>query len=393
MSRRDPLIDLLRAGALLVVVAWHWVFTTIRWTSSGPRVGNPVAVTPGLWLLTWVLQIMPAFFMIGGFLHSTNDLPATSFWAKRLQRLVVPVLPLLIPAGALAAWYSAIGRHDLVKGVILVISPMWFLATYVICVLFAPVAQRLHRSIGPWAVALGLVIVATIDHVRIGLGLGGALTGALAFVSVWLTVHQMGYSMGQVLSTTKRNQIRLAGLGYTLLGIAAAVFPYPAAMVGLDGHKLSNMGPPTLMVVLLAIGQLGLIGLCSQPLRAFASRRQGLLRAMGNWSMTVYAWHLCAYAVFWWLLLRFGYRVGATVDTQWWLQRPVWFIGPLALAVPICRLTRRFDRSSNTRSVEVERLQTHLITNRLDRRVRQGTSLPVRSIDHQGVARDEARVR
>ena len=27
---RDPVIDLVRAGALVVVVAWHWAFTTLR---------------------------------------------------------------------------------------------------------------------------------------------------------------------------------------------------------------------------------------------------------------------------------------------------------------------------------------------------------------------------
>ncbi len=57
---RDALLDLVRASALLVVVLWHWIFTSVRWSHDGPHVGNPVAVTPGMWLLTWLLQIMPA---------------------------------------------------------------------------------------------------------------------------------------------------------------------------------------------------------------------------------------------------------------------------------------------------------------------------------------------
>ena len=28
---------------------------------------NVVGVTRGLWLLTWVLQVMPLFFFVGGF--------------------------------------------------------------------------------------------------------------------------------------------------------------------------------------------------------------------------------------------------------------------------------------------------------------------------------------
>ena len=58
---RDLLIDLARAGALGIVVLWHWVFTTIRFGADGPHVGNPVGVTPGMWLVTWFLQPMPIF--------------------------------------------------------------------------------------------------------------------------------------------------------------------------------------------------------------------------------------------------------------------------------------------------------------------------------------------
>lgn len=399
MSERDPLIDLIRAGALFVVVLWHWVFTTIRWTDTGPVVGNPVAVTPGMWTLTWVLQIMPAFFMIGGHLHSTNTLPARVFWSKRIKRLVLPVLPLLTPAALLSIWLWSIGRYDLLRGVILVISPMWFLATYVICVIFAPLAKRLDRSLGPWAVAPGLLVVGTIDHLRIALGHGGVLTGALAFMAVWLTVHQIGFSLGRTLRSSRRNQLAVMLTGYGLLGLAAAVLPYPAAMVGLDGHELSNMGPPTIMVVLLAIGQLGLIAVCSDQLRSFARHHQSLLARMGGWSMTVFAWHLAAYAIFWALLVRVGVPVLSTVSGSWWAQRPLWLVGPMSIALPVCGLARRFDRVGSTgmttrgRSGEGERLEAHLVPNGLDLRVGQRSALPVGTVDHERVAGDEAGVR
>lgn len=388
MSRRDPLIDLLRAGSLLVVVVWHWVFTTIRWTGSGPRVGNPVAVTPGMWLATWFLQIMPAFFMIGGFLHSTNRLPARAFWSKRLRRLVLPVLPLLVPAAVVSFLLWSTGRNDLLGGVLLVVSPMWFLATYVVCVLFAPLAQRLHRAMGSAAVFAGVLAVASVDLLRIGLGHGGVVTGALAFTTVWLTVHQLGYSMGAVLGGGRRRAARLAIAGYGMLGVAAALLPYPAAMVGLDGHELSNMGPPTVMVVFLAIGQLGLIGVLSRPLRSFADGHKRLLTTMGDWSMTVYAWHLVAYAAFWAVLVHRGFTVDHQPDLNWWTQRPLWLMGPAVFAVPICAVTRRFD----TTSVEVERIQPHLFTDRQYRRVGQRPTLPVGPVHDERVPRDERRV-
>lgn len=349
---RDPFIDLVRAGALFVVVIWHWVFTSIRWAADGPHVGNPVASTPGMWTITWILQVMPAFFIVGGFLHSTTlsgpDRPsARTFWVNRTKRLLLPVAPLLLIAATLIAAFTVTGRNDLVRGVILVISPMWFLATYLVCIAVAPVAQRLHDRFGLGAVAGGLAAALVIDWLRIGAGIGGALTGALAFVTVWGTVHQLGFSLGALRRASRRAQITTAAVGYSLLGLAAALFAYPAAMVGLDGHKLSNMGPPTAMVVFLAIGQLGLLCLAAPALTRFAKANEALLTKAGEWSMTVYAWHLCAYALFWYVIVRMGVHIDSVIDARWWSQRPVWLLGPLAFAIPVCRFTRRFDRSSS----------------------------------------------
>src|SRR5579864_6012542 len=67
-SSRDRYMDGLRALSLLVVVAWHWVFTVISW-HHGPHAGNPIGSAPGLWALTWGLQVMPLFFFVGGFAH------------------------------------------------------------------------------------------------------------------------------------------------------------------------------------------------------------------------------------------------------------------------------------------------------------------------------------
>ncbi|HRE00934.1 MAG TPA: hypothetical protein PLV68_06515, partial [Ilumatobacteraceae bacterium] len=39
---RDPYVDFLRAFSLLVVVAWHWVFTIIIWRDDGPHATNPI---------------------------------------------------------------------------------------------------------------------------------------------------------------------------------------------------------------------------------------------------------------------------------------------------------------------------------------------------------------
>lgn len=340
-AERDLLLDLVRTGALAVVVLWHWVFTSVRWADDGPHVGNPVASTPGLWLLTWVLQVMPAFFVVGGALHARDRSPARQFWAKRVRRLLVPVLPLLALAGvaAGAAWIA--GRPDLVRVVVLVISPMWFLATYLVCIALAPLARRAHARHGVRVVVAGLAAAAAVDVVRIGAGQGGPLTGAAAFCVVWATVHQLGFSFDALRRAPRRVQACVAVGGYAALAAVAWLGPYPAAMVGLDGHHLSNMGPPTVMVVLLGIAQVGLLAWCAPALERLAARSRRVLALAGDWTMTVYAWHLSAYVVFWALAALWGLEVSARIDSSWWTQRPIWLIGPLLVAVPWCRSVRR----------------------------------------------------
>ncbi|MHB1139758.1 MAG: acyltransferase family protein [Microthrixaceae bacterium] len=342
-GERDPLLDLVRTAALGVVVVWHWVFTSVRWASDGPHVGNPVAATPGLWVLTWVLQVMPAFFVVGGALHARDRAPAQEFWRRRARRLVVPVLPLLGLAGAAALVAHLAGREDLVRAVLLVVSPMWFLATYLVCIAVTPLARRWHDRYGIGVVAVGLVAAGAVDAARIGGGIGGAVTGVLAFCIVWSTVHQLGFSFERLRAASRRTQIAVTCGGYGALALLAWLGPHPTAMVGLDGHRLSNMGPPTVMVVLLAIGQLGLLAWSAPLLTRWATHRRRALRTAGAWSMTVYAWHLGAYVAFWALAAALGLEVTAGLAAGWWAQRPLWLVGPLVLAVPLCRAVRRLD--------------------------------------------------
>ena len=66
-TTRDRTVDLLRAGAIAVVVLWHWVFSVTHWTGdSRLTMPNPIGNIPGLWLATWLLQVMPLFFVVGG---------------------------------------------------------------------------------------------------------------------------------------------------------------------------------------------------------------------------------------------------------------------------------------------------------------------------------------
>ncbi len=265
---------MVRTGALAVVVLWHWVFHTVRWTDGGPRVGNPVSVTPGMWLLTWFLQVMPAFFIIGGTLHSRGAGPALAFWQTRLRRLLVPVLPLLGLAAVTGAAALSVGRPDIARIVVLVISPLWFLIVYVLCVLATPAARWAHARVGLGAAAALAAGAVAVDVLRIGHGIGGNATGAAAFVCVWLAVHQLGFHFSRLRAASTRTQVAVTLGGFAAMAVLATVGPYPAAMVGVDGAELSNLGPPTVMVVCLAVAQLGLLSLLAPSIARLGDRHR-----------------------------------------------------------------------------------------------------------------------
>lgn len=341
---RDRVLDLLRVGALGIVVVWHWVFTTIH-LDGGPRVGNPVGVMPGLWLLTWFLQPMPVFFAVGGLLHalSYRGRP-TTFWRRRVQRLLVPALPLLGLAAVGIAGAMLAGRGDVVRAVVLLISPLWFLAVYLVLVALAPVAVVAHRT-WPWAslAALGLAVVG-LDLVRFAVGWSSIVQTVLAFVVVWGFVHQLGFHLDSMRRAPMSVRLALTGAGLVALVLCVTVGPYPAAMVGVPNEELSNFAPPTLAVACLAVFQLGLLACLEARIARTADRFRSALARVERWIMPLYVWHLTGFTVFYALLLVCGVAVPGEPTAMWWIGRPLWILGPAVFTVPLLVLV---DRVSN----------------------------------------------
>ncbi len=343
---RDPVLDLVRAAALLVVVMWHWAFTTLRW-SDGPHVGNPIGRTPGSWLVTWFLQVMPLFFLVGGTLHAAAlerhlaaGHTARSFIAARFRRLVIPVLPLLAVAGAVAGGAIALGRTDVARGVVLMITPLWFLAVYLVLVVVAPFARLLHQRHGLWAIGAATAVVAVVDRAITLPSHGdvGMVTTLAIYVLTWSVVHQLGFHLHQLRSAPRVVPWTTCGGGFAALVVGASALGYPASMVGTHPEPISNMSPPNLMVVFLAVAQMGLLVVADAPLRRWCERHNGLLGTAGEWSMTIYVWHMLALAAFWGLITMVVGTPAHHVNGAWWAQRPVWLVGPLLFAVPLFAL-------------------------------------------------------
>jgi hypothetical protein len=344
---RDLFIDLLRAGALAVVVAWHWVFSAVTWTGDSVRVDNPVAVVGWLWILTWVAQPMCVFFAVGGHLHSRDRRPAGEFWSARFGRLIPPALPLL--AVATVAWVAAklTGLDGVADGIVLAVSPLWFLAVYVALVALAPAARAAHRRWG-WRAAAGVAVgVALVDTTRLWGNIGGWAVTLTMFVLTWGFVHQLGFHLEQ-LRAHRRCALVVSAVGFVALAALSAFGPYPAAMVGNTGDTMSNMGPPNLMVVALACAQIGLLAAFATPIAAFAARHRDRLSVAGTWSMPIFVWHLSAFCVFFAVATSLGID-NSTIDAGWWAQRPLWVVGPALVCAAGFAAARRVAATAQRR--------------------------------------------
>lgn len=335
---RDLGIDAYRALAMFVVVAWHWVFTIATWGERGPRVDNPISHHPWLGYLTWVLQVMPLFFLVGGHVTARSlagrDTVGAGAWAaRRLRRLIAPALPLvaaLVAAYLLARTFEA---SALARAVVLVATPLWFLAVYVAIVAVVPLVHGAARRWPVGHVAALVALCLSWDAARFS----GRVSGGALWVSmllVWLTVHQLGGLLDRVDRRTG-GWLVVAGLG--ALAVGTALGPYPVSMVGTTTGEISNMGPPTAILLGLALAQLGLVAMTRRKVTDLSDRHRPLVESAARYAMPVYLWHMVGFGACVVAVTAAGVDLPAEPTWQWWVARPLWVLGPLLVARPLIR--------------------------------------------------------
>ena len=366
-ASRDRYVDFLRAASITGVVFGHWFIAIIFWDHGVIGVHSAIGVTSGLWLATWVFQVIPIFFFVGGFsnfvayraFRERGRTPA-EFLRTRVVRLLKPT------AIFIAAWMGIEvvlhvidrGGTGLIRGVrlgnTLPFGPMWFLGVYLAVVLLSPLTIALHRRFGIWIPA-GLVAgVIAADVV----GLAGGIEGIrnVNVLLAWSLAHQLGYfyADGSLASLPRRVHVAMAGVGLAGLIVLTNVGVYPRSMLGTDAtffhlkpiEQTSNMNPPTACIVALTLWLIGL----AMVLRPVVSR---WLARRGPWKativansviMTLFLWHMTAYAAA--ILLLHPLGLGTEVDStaRWWMERPVWELVPGVILLGIVLVVGRFER-------------------------------------------------
>jgi len=358
---RDRWADALRVGSLLVVVLGHWLMVVV--TPAG-EISNLLKLVPVLQPATWVLQVMPLFFLVGGVAHahtlgSLDRAAAASgattgryaaFVTARAARLLRPTLAFLavwLVLGAVAHLTGLTSRGDqaglVVAALVMVPQLLWFVGIYLGIAAFAPAMLRAHRRWGLWALVALVAGACLVDWVRFGLGVG--LVGNLNFALVWLALHQCGFAWRDGRLTQGVVWVLLGG-GAVGLVLAVSRGPYPVSMVGLPGDAVSNMAPPTAALLGQGLALIGAAALARGPMARVLARPRPwrVVVTAGAFAMTAFLWHLTALLLVLLSARALGIGLPRPPEAAWWWSRPIWY---LVLAVPTAVLVAvfvRFDR-------------------------------------------------
>ncbi|MFN6121102.1 MAG: acyltransferase family protein [Actinomycetes bacterium] len=347
---RNTYVDFLRAVSLIVVVLWHWAFTIVIWEDDGPHATSPIGFTTGLWLATWLLQVMPLFFYIGGYAHLTSWTRAQargvsiwSFTGRRLRQLAVPALSLFAVWLVLGSVLGAVFDLTWVgRAVFLVVSPLWFIAIYLVLVALLPIAIRLHQRFDSIVIVFLAGAALAVDIARFRYDL--EWLGIANMLFVWGLCHQLGFFYDRIVALHRRIDWTLLWAG--LFGLAGLVFSglYPGSMVGVPGER-SNMAPPSICIVALVAFQAGVVEIIRPAMqrRLARARWQRANELVNRFSMPLFLFHTTGMALH--RAVRYaiaGERNEPTSpDLWWWLSRPFAIVGPLLFTLPVIYLFGR----------------------------------------------------
>nr|WP_245193320.1 acyltransferase [Kocuria sp. JC486] len=329
---RDLAVDAARVGALVLVVCAHVLLVTLVTVPGTGGVSLTMAPTrhSWFWWFSWIVQIMPLFFVVGGFSSAVSwarfaDGPGASVGAKalcwirgRLLRLAQPAAVLwvslaVVTAGALAAGapvgevrlaLSGLGMH------------LWFLGAYALCLALVPLTHAAHRRHPYLSLGALLVVCAAAEIPR--LVTGDHWWGLLSLGPVWVTIHQLGYFRADGTAARARGPVMVlaAGAGYLALWALVSTGWWVRDM-------LAGLNPPSLTLVVLGFSQACLLQALTPALSRLMSWRpvQAAAWLIGSRPVTLYLWHLPVIVLVmsvWWLS---NAPEPEPASGRWWLWR------------------------------------------------------------------------
>ena len=350
-ASRDTGIDLVRALCVLGVVLLHSIMVGVTVTDAGPLFENASDSTWWIAPLSWVLQVMPLFFVIGGFsgflayrrLQQRGG-TATDFVAGRIHRLLRPAIFTVAVVGLALAVLTVIGvPADLIATAgFRYGQPLWFLGVFVLCQALLPVLAAAHER-APFVTIAALATASVlVDALRAISGIDGL--GFLTLAFVWMTLQQLGFFLadGRIDSLSRRTRMLAVG---GAVGLLAATF-----LTGVYSPDLiANINPPTAALLLVGVAHTGALSLHRDRIERLS--RRPLPAAFTGFvtrrAMTIYLWHMPILLAMAGITAVFALLTGAALpaldSADWWAGRPLWLATALALTAAAALAFTRFE--------------------------------------------------
>ena len=368
LSKRDLTLDLARVFCVLLVVAIHLMMVGVGLDADGQIVvSRPLESQPWFAPATWFGQIMPLFFVVGGFASLTawrslvrrggtgTETVSTQYVRNRVLRLAQPALPLYVFYTVVLVVILLIGVDPQLVDTTVggAGAPLWFLAAYTLCQSVVPLMVRLHARAPRLTVLVLLAGVIVVDAARYTAeavaddGLNSPI-GLLNLFFVWVLVQQLGFFYADGWFDRRRWWQLLGGAAaaYGVLGLLVAFGPYSADM-------LANLNPPTLPLVLLGFAQACILRVLKPALTALM--RTGPARAIvflaGTRLMTIYLWHLPIIVIFAGLSLLIPGAAPMPASPAWWWSRILLYVLVLLAIFGLSFLVGRWEAPKEVTAV------------------------------------------
>ena len=356
---RNRYVDFLRSVSIVIVILGHWLISTAYYVDGTLTSEHLFRIQPRTQWLTWLFQVMPVFFIVGGYANAVSlesaqrkGINYAGWLAGRLHRLVTPLLVLLVVWALIAV---IMHFFDVSPEVIQLASrasliPTWFLAIYIMVVILAPATYALWRRLGFGSFWLLVILAVLMDFAFFALDL--RWPGWSNYFWVWLAIHNLGYAWRDGRMGSPGRLILYSLLAVSAMWVLVFPGPYPLAMVGSPDQALSNTTPPKITLVALGIFQFGLLLAVENPMRRTLTnlRLWTATVLINSMIMTVYLWHLTLMIVLIGVLyLAGGLGLGLEPGTlAWWISRPLWMTVLIALLLPLTLLLSPLERISRS---------------------------------------------
>jgi Acyltransferase family len=332
MPARELSADFYRVLAVVIVVIGHWLVSAVSFRDG--RFGNdyPLALLPWTHWLTLVFQVVPVFFLVGGYASAASwtrwrDAGGRHWpdWVRhRLGAILGPTTVYVVLALATVSVLGrvGVGSSPLSFGGWAVAMHLWFVPIYLVVVALTPVAVAAHRRWGLMVPAVLALAAAGVDAAaRSAPGVGWA-----NYLLCWAAIYQIGICWrGGTLRGHR--PVLLATVAAIVLAMLLVLRCYPISMVGAPGAPAQNDFPPTVALLAFATAQAGLLVAAAPAATRWLRRsrwRRPLAAANKN-VMALYLWQMVPVVV----VALAGYPTGllpqpAPGTGSWYLFRLVW---------------------------------------------------------------------